>query len=141
MKVSDQLLGRRRQYAAYLVPTSTALVFTVILLPSSNAYFRRFFGETNAIVVGAVALWVLQTSYQLVLLKGRATFRGVALSAAFATALGIAIVAADCMLRYPHDMNVPVPQGCCSIRPPASSPRSHSTFRHRQCCSSFLVQS
>jgi hypothetical protein len=94
-----------------------ALIFTVILLPSSGAYFRRYFGETNAIlvtivasVVGAAALWVLRSSHEFVILKGRTTLRGVALSAALATVLGVAIVVADFFIRYPEDTNVPVPQ-------------------------------
>ena len=91
--------------------------FIVILLPSSGAYFRRLFGETNAIlvivmasVVGAAALWVLQSSYEFVILKGRTTLRGVALSAVLATVLAVAIVIADFIIRYPQDTNVPVPQ-------------------------------
>jgi hypothetical protein len=116
-KDPDGQLGQRQQFAAYLVLSLVTLVFTIILLPSSNADFRRFFGETNAIivvavasVVGAAALWVLQTGYGFAVLKGKATQRGVALSAALATVLGIAIVVADFIIRYPKDINVPVPQ-------------------------------
>jgi hypothetical protein len=94
-----------------------ALIFTVILLPSSAADFRRFYGEANAIlaivlasVLGAAALWVLESSYGFVLFLGKRTLRGMALSAALAAVLGIAIVVADVILRYPQDTNVPVPQ-------------------------------
>jgi uncharacterized membrane protein YwzB len=94
-----------------------ALVFTVVLLPSSRAYFRRFFGETNAIlvivvasVIGAVALWALQSGYEFAILKGGTTFRGMGLSLALATGLAAAIVVADFFIRYPEDTNVPVPQ-------------------------------
>jgi len=107
----------RWQYAAYFALSLVALIFIVILLPSSGAYFRRFFGETNATlvivmasVVGAAALWVLQSSYEFVILKGRTTLRGVALSAVLATVLAVAIVVADFIIRYPQDTNVPVPQ-------------------------------
>jgi len=110
-------LDRHWQYAAYFALSLVALIFTVILLPSSTSYFRRFFGETNAIlvivlasVVGAAALWVLQSSHEFVILRGRTTLRGVALSAVLATVLGVAIVVADVIIRYPQDMNVPVPQ-------------------------------
>ena len=113
----DPPLDLRWQYAVYFALSFVALVFIVILLPSSGAYFRRFFGETNAIlvivvasVVGAAALWVLQSSHEFVILKGRTTLRGVALSAVLATVLGVAIVVADFIIRYPQDMNVPVPQ-------------------------------
>jgi hypothetical protein len=113
----DLQLDLRWQYAVYFALSLVALIFIVILLPSSGAYFRRFFGETNAIlvivmasVVGAAALWVLQSSYEFVILKGRTTLRGVTLSAVLATVLAVAIVIADFIIRYPQDTNVPVPQ-------------------------------
>jgi hypothetical protein len=116
-ELADLQLDLRWQYAAYLALSLVALIFIVILLPSSGAYFSRFFGKTNAIlvivvasVVGAVALWVLGSRYAFVILKGRATLKGIALSAVLATALGVAIVIADLFIRYPQDTNVPVPQ-------------------------------
>ena len=117
MELADLQLDRSWQYTAYCVLSLVALIFIVILLPSSGVYFRRFFGEMNAIVVivvtsvvGAAALWALQSSYAFVLLKGKTTLRGMALSAALATVLAIAIVVADLFIRYPQDTNVPVPQ-------------------------------
>jgi hypothetical protein len=113
----DQPLDLRWQYAAYSALSLVALGFIVTLLPSSGAYFRRFFGETNAIlvivlasVVGAAALWVLRSSYGFAILKGKTTLRGVALSAVLATVLAVAIVVGDFVMRYPQDMNVPAPQ-------------------------------
>jgi hypothetical protein len=63
-----------------------------------------------ASVIGAAVLWLLQARYQFVLFGGRATLQGMALAAAFATALAVAIVVADLLIRYPEDTNVPLPQ-------------------------------
>ena len=113
----DVQLDLRWQYLAYFALSLMALIFTLILLPSSEADFQRFLGETNAIlvmivatVVGAVALWILQSNFGFVILRGQATLQGIALSAVLATALAVAIVAADFIIRYPKDINVPVPQ-------------------------------
>ena len=54
-------------------------------------------------------MWVLQSRYAFLILKGRTTLRGVAVSAALASVLAVAIVVADLLIRYPQDMNVPVP--------------------------------
>ena len=117
MESVDRQLDGRWQYAAYFAISLVALIFILVLLPSSGKYFRRFFGETNAILVivvasavGTASLWALRSSYEFVILKGGSTFRGVALSLALATVLAVAIVIADFIIRYPQDMNVPVPQ-------------------------------
>lgn len=113
----DRRLDRRWQYAAYVAFSLLTLVFGVILLYLPGAYFHQFFGETNPILVidvasgvGVATLWTLQSSYEFVILEGGRTLRGVALSAALATALAVAIVTADFIFRYPQNINVPVPQ-------------------------------
>jgi hypothetical protein len=110
-------LGPFGQYATYYALSLMALIFTVVLLPSSGPYFRRFYGQLNPIlvvvvasVIGAVALWPLQSRHGFAILRGGTTLRGIALSAALATALAVAIVIADFVIRYPEDTNVPVPQ-------------------------------
>jgi hypothetical protein len=116
-----ELVGRQLdilwQYAGYIAFSLAALIFFIVLLPSSGAYFRRFFGEVNPIlvivsasVVGAAALWILQSRYGFVIFGGMTTLRGVALSFVLATLLAVAIVVADFIIRYPQDTNVPVPQ-------------------------------
>jgi hypothetical protein len=109
-------LERTLQYVAYLILSLVALIFTLILLPSSNAYFRRFLGEWNPImviiiatIVGAVALWLLQARYNFVIFMGKGTIPGLKLSVVLATLLAIAIVAADFFIRYPEDTNVSLP--------------------------------
>ncbi len=114
---TDLQLDQRWQFAAYFALSLAAFSFTIILLPTSAAYFRRFFGETNAILVvvgaslvGAAALWNLQANFGFTILKGRTTLRGMALAVVLATLLAVAIVVADFFIRYPENMNVPVPQ-------------------------------
>ncbi|MHA1939964.1 MAG: hypothetical protein ACW97O_17295, partial [Candidatus Thorarchaeota archaeon] len=117
MDVAQLHVNRTWQYAVYAVICLIALIFIIILLPSSSPFFRRFFGETNpalvllfAAVAGAGSLWLLQSRFNFVLFLGRGTIRGLALSAGLATLLAIAIVIADFFIRYPEDTNVPMPQ-------------------------------
>ena len=116
-ELADMQLDLRWQYAVYGALALVAFISIVLLLPSSGAYFYRFFGGMNAILVvviasavGAAALWVLGSQYAFAILKSRTTLRGLALSAVLATLLGVAIVVADLIIRYPQDTNVPVPQ-------------------------------
>ena len=117
MDLTSLQLERTWQYVAYILISLAGLIFIVILLPSSGMYFRRFLGELNplfvfvlASLVGAAALWLLQARHNFVLFMGKGTIPGLKLSAALATLLAIAIVAADFFIRYPEDTNVPVPQ-------------------------------
>ena len=117
MDVSPLHLNRTWQYTAYVIICLIALISIIILLSSSESFFRRFFGKTNAVlvllfaaVVGAGALWILQSRFDFVLFMGRGTSQGLMLSAGLATILAIAIVIADFFIRYPEDINVPMPQ-------------------------------
>lgn len=117
MQSVDRQLNRTRQYAVYFALALLTLVFSFVLQYLRGAYFNKYLGDANPYLViivlsgvGAVALWWLQTGYGFEVFKGRATLRGIAISAIFATALGIAIVFADFFIRYPQDTNVPVPQ-------------------------------
>lgn len=117
MELTNLHLERTWQYGAYILISLVGLIFIVILLPSSGMYFRRFFGELNALIVivlasivGAVALWLLQDKFEFVLFMGKGTILGLKLSAFFASVLAIAIVIADFFIRYPEDTNVPIPQ-------------------------------
>jgi len=113
----NKVLGRRRQYLAFVALSLAALGLTLILYPSASAYFRRFFGAANPIlvvcaasVVGAIALGLLQSRDGFEIFKGPATLRGMALSGGLATVFAVAIIIADFVIRYPRDTNVPMPQ-------------------------------
>ena len=110
-------MNRTRQYTVYFALALGALVFSVVLQYLPGAYFNKYFGDANPYLVfivvpavGAAVLWWLQSSFGFEVFKGWATLQGIGLSAIFATALGIAIVIADLVIRYPQDTNVPVPQ-------------------------------
>lgn len=113
---NEQSLSLRGQYAFYAVLCLIALAFTAIAIPSAGLYFNRFFGPVHpllavaaASVLGAAALWVL-TRFGFAIIKGRPTLRGIGLSAVLATVLAVAIMVADFFIRYPRDLNVPLPQ-------------------------------
>lgn len=113
----EAILVRRQQYVFYVVLSLLVLGVTFLLLPSSGAYFRRFFGRANPILVvvvasiaGGISLSFLQTRYGFQIVRGQATLQGIAISAGLATLLGVAIIIADFFIRYPEDTNVPVPQ-------------------------------
>ncbi len=93
-----------------------AVAFTALVAPSSGSYFERFYGPARPLVVmvgvgvvGTAAFWVL-SRFGFVFVEGLRTLRGLRLSAIFATVLAIAVVVADVLLRYPEDLNVPVPR-------------------------------
>jgi hypothetical protein len=106
-----------RQYVAFVLLSIVAVGLTAILIPSSSAYFQRFFGRINpmlvvamATVVGGYSLVLLQSFSKFEIIRGRRTLRGMAVSAGVATLLAVAIIIADFFIRYPEDTNVPVPE-------------------------------
>lgn len=115
--MNDATGNKRQQYLAFSSLSLGALVLTGILTTSSGNYFRRFFGSVNpllvvtvTIIVGGACLSLLQSRGQFAILKGSTSRRGIALSAGLATLLAGAIVIADFFIRYPEDINVPMPQ-------------------------------
>ncbi len=113
---SERVFGQRLQFIFYAALCLAALAFTAVLLPSSGQYFSRFFGAVHPLLVvaaasvaGAGALWAL-THLGFAIVKGHATLRGIGLSAVLATALAVAVVIADLIIRYPKDLNVPLPR-------------------------------
>ena len=105
------------QYVTYLGLAALAASLVIILMPGGQAWFRWIFGPVPPLVavgagavVGLVALFFLMRRAGFSVFLGRRTLRGLAVSAGFSTAFGVAIVIADLLLRYPEDTNVPVPQ-------------------------------
>ncbi len=105
----------RWQWGVYAALVAAAVVLAAI--PAVKPYFAWFFGPLNPVVValaagavGGVSLFILRRSYGFEILKQGSTARGVAVGLGFATVLGIAIVIADVVFRYPHDINAPMPQ-------------------------------
>ena len=115
--IMDTSWRKSRQYWAYVGLSLVVIALTAILLPSSSAYFRPYFGSVNpllvaivAIVAGGASLGLLKSRGWFEILKGRASLRGMVLSAGLATVLGAAIIIADCFIRYPENINVPPPE-------------------------------
>jgi hypothetical protein len=116
-----QIIGeswrKRRQYIAFVVLSLAAVGLTAILIPSSNTYFQRIFGRANPILVvtlaavfGGISLGLLKSRGRFEIIRGRVTLRGIIVSAGMATMLAVAIIIADFFIRYPEDINVPVPE-------------------------------
>jgi hypothetical protein len=106
----------RLQYVPYVALSLAPFGFTLILGPSADAYYQRFYGRINPILavvsaalIGGVSLAILHSRNNFAIHKGRATLRGISVSAGMATLLAVAIVIADFIFRYPEDTNVPVP--------------------------------
>ena len=109
-------LGWSRQVRLFAALWLIAVALTAVVAPSSGADFERFYGPARPLVVaivagalGAVALWVL-SRFGFVIVEGRRTLQGLRMSAIFATVLAIAVVVADVLLRYPEEINVPLPR-------------------------------
>lgn len=116
MKATERRAGLPEQYAFFAALCLMATTFTAALMSSAHPYFGRLFGTANPLIVvavvsivGAVALRAL-SPFGFAIVKGRATLQGIGLSAILASALAVAIVIADIVIRYPRGINVPVPE-------------------------------
>lgn len=105
----------RSQWGVYLAIVAVAVCLAMI--PAVGPYFAWFFGDfTPAVVVllagaiGAVCLASLIRLGGFQILRRGSTVRGIAIGAGLATVLGVAIVIADIVFRYPEDINAPMPQ-------------------------------
>ncbi len=105
----------RTQWSAYAAIVAVATLLAMV--PATGPYFAWLFGELSPPVVvlaagavGAICLAALRRLDGFEILSRGSTMRGVAVGAGLATVLGIAIVIADLVFRYPEDMNAPIPQ-------------------------------
>ena len=87
------------------------------MVPAVESYFAWFFGDLHpalivlvAGAIGAVCLAGLRRLGGFEILRRGSTMRGMAVGAGLASVLGVAIVIADIIFRYPEDINAPMPQ-------------------------------
>ena len=116
-RMADRSWKVPHQYVAFAVLSIAVVGMAAILIPSSNTYFRSYFGNINPILgvvlaaaVGGGSLGLLRSYAKLEILRGRRTLRGIAVSAGIATLLAVSVIIADLFIRYPEDTNVPVPE-------------------------------
>lgn len=106
-----------RDGAWYLISASLAVVGVLVLGPQAHGYFRPFIGQISpmfavltAAVVGAGALTLLRRRMGISIAPPRTGLRrGAGFVAAGVAAFGAAITLADVLLRYPRDINAPMP--------------------------------
>lgn len=113
----DETGRSRQQAAAYIALAFMAIGLTALLLPFTSEDFRRFFGPFPPLFVvsaagatGGLCLGLLRSRAGFEVFMGRGTIRGMIVSTGVATLLGAAIVIADLFIRYPEEINVPLPE-------------------------------
>jgi len=79
--------------------------------------FQRYFGGIDPLlavvlvaVAGVVSLALLQSRGWFAIVSPGRSRRGLAVAAAFATLFAVIVVPADLLIRFPRDLNVPLPQ-------------------------------
>jgi len=108
--------GRVHQYLVFGSLFVAVVVLTALISRSAEGYFARFIGNADPVLVssaagllGAISLALLHRLGGFEILLGQRTLRGIGYAAAAATLLAVEVVAADFLVRYPADTNVPVP--------------------------------
>jgi hypothetical protein len=115
-KMDDKTFRWGTQLIVYILISLAAIGLTAVLVPSSSAYFGLYFGGLHPLlalilvsIAGGPALWFLKSRWGFEIIRGKGTLRGILVSGGCATVLGILIVIADLFIRYPENINVPVP--------------------------------
>jgi hypothetical protein len=116
MSNSSLRSDQNRQYAALACLSIAIAGSTIILARSPAAPFERYFGKFEPLAaialvigIGFIALGLLQTRGIFEIFRGRSTLQGIALSAIAATVFGMVAIVADLFIRFPADMNAPLP--------------------------------
>ena len=109
--------GERHQYLALGVLSLAAAGATGILSLSQRNFFQPYFGRINPMlaivlimVLSFVSLGFLYSRGWFEIYRAQETLRGVLFSAAIATLFAIEAIFADFVIRFPRDLNVPLPQ-------------------------------
>lgn len=112
-----EMWAKKNQFIVYLGFAALLVGLAALQNPLSKADFDTYFGGLSPVLVVAAAgmlgfgaLAVLDRKVRFQIIGGRPTLRGITVSAGYATILGVAIVVADLMIRYPEDTNVPMPR-------------------------------
>ena len=108
---------RRRQLMAYGVMSIISVALFGVLVPSQRALFLPYFGSLHPLLVIAIVIALGTTALPLLWSRGRfqvlraeTGLREMALAAGLATLFAIEVVVADTLIRYPENMNAPLPQ-------------------------------
>jgi len=106
-----------RGYLALGLVSLGAIGFTAIVSPFPGRPFQHYFGSINPLlavvlvaVVGVVSLGVLQSRGWFAIVSPGRSRRGLAVAAGLATLFAVVVVPADLLIRFPRDLNVPLPQ-------------------------------
>ena len=115
--MSETLDNKRLQYMALGLVSLGVIGFTAILSMFPGMPFQKYFGGINPLlavalvtVAGAVSLSVLHSRGWFTIVSTGKSRQGLAISAIFATLFALTVVPADILIRFPKDMNVPLPQ-------------------------------
>jgi hypothetical protein len=106
-----------RGYLALGLVSFGAIGCTAIASLFPGRPFQRYLGGINPLlavvlvaVAGVVSLGLLQSRGWFAIVSPGPSRRGLAVAAAFATLFAVIVVPADLLIRFPRDLNVPLPQ-------------------------------
>ena len=94
-----------------------AVGLTAFLLSNPGIPFQRYFGPIQPVlvvagcaIVGALALNLLHVRFGFEILTGDRSAHGLRVSVGLATLFALIVIPIDLLIRFPRDINVPLPQ-------------------------------